>query len=76
MGGARKDIEVSFRVSALRAPNNHLTSSGRVANDPTTLDAQEFDGWIVIDPLTSEEAAKIEQKQSESRVRAKFWCTV
>ena len=43
------DIEISFHVNAALAPDNHLTSSGKAANDPTTLDRNEFDGWIVIE---------------------------
>ena len=51
--GDKTDIDISFIVSAIRAPDNYLTSSGRAANDPKNLDALEFDGWIVIEYIST-----------------------
>ena len=53
--GDEIDIGISFTISAMRAPDNHLTSSGRAANDPTNLDEHEFDGWIVIEYVSTDQ---------------------
>jgi hypothetical protein len=47
--GDEMDVDVQFSIFSLRAPDNRMTSSGRVANDPTNLDLNEFDGWVVIE---------------------------
>lgn len=47
--GAEKDVDLVFRITASEAPTSRLTSSGRAANIPKTLDVHEFDGWVVME---------------------------
>jgi hypothetical protein len=61
--GDTRDIEINFDIVATKAPSNHLTSSGRAGNDPSSLDVHEFDGWIVIEYQPTKDNPETEQKE-------------
>jgi Subtilase family len=51
--GAEAEVQVTFTITAANVPANHMTTAGKASNDFRRLDANEFDGWIVISSITS-----------------------
>ena len=41
-------FEIEFRITAAKAPDNHMNSGGSLGSDPTSLDKNEVDGHIII----------------------------
>jgi hypothetical protein len=41
-------VQVTFHIDATWAPSNRMSSSGFAGTDPSTLDYNEMDGWIIL----------------------------
>ena len=46
--GEEQLLQVTIRIMAANVPLNHMVGAGESAFEPTGLDLNEFDGWVVI----------------------------